>query len=160
KIETRIALESENNAKMKLNLLLENQIKNKRQILHCQEVVGPILKNLFDSGIGESEIVAMKSISDLLLNHKGNDMAKLNVKPEVIMDLSSYSSNSKLEKENIKLAINFILNALILNAANFGKLQNYTHRLNLNESSSSLSINNSANWNDRNQVDGVADSII
>jgi hypothetical protein len=142
-------LESENNAKMELNLILQNQIKSNRQILHCQAVVGPILKNLFDSGIGESEIVAMKSISDLLLNHKGNDMAKLNIKPEVIMDLSSYSSNSKLEKENIKLAINFILNA-----ANFGKLQNHTNRLiNLNESSSSLSINNSANWNDRNRVE-------
>ena len=71
------------------------------------------------------------------------------------MDLSIYGSNSRLEKENLKLAINFILNA-----ANFGKLQNYTDRLNLNESSSSsLSINNSANWNDRNQV-GVPDSII
>ena len=65
KIETRIALESENNAKMELNLLLENQIKSKRQTLHCQEVVGPILKNLFDSGIREIDIVAMKDISDL-----------------------------------------------------------------------------------------------
>jgi hypothetical protein len=151
-----IALESENNAKMKLNLLLENQIKSKRQILHCQEVVGPILKNLFDAGIGEREIVAIKGIRDLVLNHKGNDTTKLNVKPEVIMDLSIYGSNSRLEKENLKLAINFILNT-----ANFGKLQNYTDRLNLNESSfsSSLSINNSADWNDRDQV-GVPDSII
>jgi hypothetical protein len=153
KIETMIALESENNAKMKLNLLLENQIKSKRQILYCQEVVGPILKNLFDAGIGEREIVAIKGIRDLVLNHKGNDTTKLNVKPEVIMDLSIYGSNSRLEKENLKLAINFILNT-----ANFGKLQNYTDRLNLNESSS-LSINNSADWNDRDQV-GVPDSII
>ena len=74
KIETRIALESENNTKMKLNLILENQIKSKRQTLHCQEVVGPILKNLFDAGIGEREIVAIKGISDLVLNHKGNDI--------------------------------------------------------------------------------------
>ena len=86
KIETMIALESENNAKMKLNLLLENQIKSKLQILHCQDVVGPILKNLFDAGIGEREIVAIKGIRDLVLNHKGNDTTKLNVKPEVIMD--------------------------------------------------------------------------
>ncbi len=140
---------------MQLNLILENQIKSNRQILHCQKVVGPILKNLFDSGIGESEIVAIKGISDLFLNHKGNDITKLNGKPEVIMDPSIYGSNSRLEKENIKLIIIFILNA-----ANFGKLQNYTNRLiNLNESSSSLSINNSANWNDRNQLD-VPDSII
>ncbi|MGE5634458.1 MAG: hypothetical protein ACM3VV_04455, partial [Deltaproteobacteria bacterium] len=124
KIETRIALESENNAKMKLNLLLENQIKSKRQTLHCQEVVGPILKNLFDSGIQENEIVAMKAISDLFLNHKGNDIAKQNIKPQVIMGLSSYRSNSRFEKENLKLASNFILNA-----ANFGKIQNHIDSL-------------------------------
>lgn len=144
---------------MQLNLILQDQIKSNRQTLHCQEVVGPILKNLFDSGIGEIDIVAMKSIIDLLLNHKGNDITKLNVKSEVMMDLSNYGSNSRLEKEKIKLAINFILNAFILNTENFGKLQNHINRLiNLNESSS-LSINNSANWNDRNQVDS-ADSII
>ena len=120
KIETRIALESENNAKMELNLILENQIKSKRQTLHCQEVVGPILKNLFDSGIGEIDIVAMKGISDLFLNSRGNDVKKLNIKPEVIMNISSYSNNSRLEKEYSKLAINFILNA-----ANFEKPQLY-----------------------------------
>ena len=141
-------MEIENNSVLELNLYLRDQIKINRQTLHCQQVVGPILKSLFDSGIGESEIVAIKSISDLFLNHKGNNITKLNVKPEIIMDLSNYGSNSRLEKENIKLAINFILNA-----ANFGKLQNYTNRLNLNEPSSSLSINNSAKWNDRTQVD-------
>jgi hypothetical protein len=134
KIETRIALESENNAKMKLNLLLENQIKSKRQTLYCQDVVGPILKNLFDSGIREIDIVAMKGISDLFLNFTGNDVRKLNVKQE---------------EENLKRAIN-----LILNAANFKELQNYTDRLNLNEFSFSsfLSMNRSANGNgnDRN----------
>ncbi len=116
---------------MQLNFILQNQIKSNRQTLHCQGVVGSILKNFFDSGIGEIDIVAIKSIIDLLLNHKGNDITKLNVKPEVMMDLSNYGSNSRLEKEKIKLAINFILNA-----ANFGKLQNHTNRLiNLNESS-------------------------
>jgi hypothetical protein len=120
KIETRIALESENNAKMELNLILENQIKSKRQTLHCQEVVGPILKNLFDSGIGEIDIVAMKGISDLFLDYRGNDVKKLNIKPEVIMNIFSYSNNSRLEKEYLKLAFNFILNA-----ANFGKPQLY-----------------------------------
>ena len=60
------------------------------------------------------------------------------------MNISSYSNNSRLEKEYLKLAINFILNA-----ANFGKPQNHTDRLNWNESSfsSSLSINNAANGN-------------
>jgi hypothetical protein len=77
---------------------------------------------------------------------------------KAIMNISSYSNNSRLEKEYLTLAIN-----LILNAANFGKLQNYTDKLNLNKSSfsSSLSNNHSANWNgnDGNQV-GSADSII
>ena len=114
KIETRIALESENNAKMELNLLLENQIKSKRQTLHCQEVVGPILKNLFDSGIREIDIVAMKGISDLFINSTGIDVRKLNVKPEVIMNISSYSNNSRLEEENLKRAFNLILGLLYL----------------------------------------------
>ena len=105
---------------MELNLILENQIKSKRQTLHCQEVVGPILKNLFDSGIGEIDIVAMKGISDLFLDYRGNDVKKLNIKPEVIMNIFSYSNNSRLEKEYLKLAFNFILNA-----ANFGKPQLY-----------------------------------
>jgi hypothetical protein len=71
-------LESENNSAMQLTNILQDQIKNKRQILHCQEVVGPILKNLFDSGIVESEIVAIKALIDILLYNIGNDMAKLN----------------------------------------------------------------------------------
>jgi hypothetical protein len=37
--ETRIALETENNRLLQLDNILENQIKNKRQILHCQELV-------------------------------------------------------------------------------------------------------------------------
>lgn len=75
---------------------------------------------MFDSGIGECEIIAMEGISDLFLNHNRNDITKkLNVKPELTMDLSNnYGSNSRLEIENIKLAINFILNS-----ANFGNLR-------------------------------------
>ena len=58
---------------------------------------------MFDYGIGENDIVAIKGISDFILTHKGNDTTKkLNVKPEVIMDLSIYSNNSKLEKENLE----------------------------------------------------------
>ena len=99
---------------MELNILLENQIKSKRQTLHCQEVVGPILKNLFDSGIREIDIVAMKDISDLFINSTGIDVRKLNVKPEVIMNISSYSNNSRLDEENLKRAFNLILGLLYL----------------------------------------------
>lgn len=149
KIETRIALESENNAKMKLNLLLENQIKSKRQILHCQEVVGPILKNLIDAGIGEREIVAIKALIEILLYNMGKDLEKLNDKREVINDLSSYS-NLKLAKANLKREIN-----TILNTENLEKIQNHIDRLN----KSSATINNSENLDDIKQV-VLCDSII
>jgi hypothetical protein len=120
KIETRFALESENNAKIQLNCILENQIKSKRQTLHCQELIGPILKNMFDSGMEEIDIIAIQAIIDLFFNHNRNDITKkLNVKLEIRMDLSNnYGSYSRLEIENIKIAINFILNA-----AKFGKPQ-------------------------------------
>ena len=50
---------------MQVTGLLQNQIKNKRHILHYQELVGPILKNLFDAGIGESEIIAIKALEPI-----------------------------------------------------------------------------------------------
>jgi hypothetical protein len=111
KYETRIALESENNALLQLINILENQIKSKRQILHCQKIVGPILKNWFDYGIEESDIVAINALLDIVLSNMGMDIAKLNEQREVINDLSSYS-NLRLAKENLKREINNILNIL------------------------------------------------
>jgi len=64
KLEDRMALESKNNAAMQLNLILENKIRTNRQILHCQNEVGDILKNLFQKGITENEIVAAKALID------------------------------------------------------------------------------------------------
>jgi len=62
KNETRIALEGENNRLLQITIMLQNQIKGKRHILHYQQLVGPILKNLFDIGIRESDIVAIKAL--------------------------------------------------------------------------------------------------
>lgn len=149
KIETRITLESDNNRLLQVTGLLQNQIKDKRLILHSQELAGPILKNLFDAGIGESEIIAIKALIDILLYASGNNMEKLNDKREVINDLSSYS-NLKLAKANLKREIN-----TILNTENLEKIQNHIDRLN----KSSTSINNSENLNDRKQV-VLCDSII
>jgi hypothetical protein len=140
KYETRIALENENNVLLQLKNMLENQIKNKRQILYCQEVVGPILKNLFDSGIGESDIVAIKALLDIILFNMGMDIAKLNEQREVINDLSSYS-NLKLAIANLKRELNNILNSPILE-----KIQNPIKEIN-----KSASINNPQNSNDRKQ---------
>ena len=149
KIETRITLESENNGLLQVTCLLQNQIKDKRHILYNQELVGPILKNLFDVGIRESEIIAIKALIDILLYASGNNMEKLNDKQEVINDLSSYS-NLKLAKANLKREIN-----TILNTENLEKIQNHIDRLN----KSSTTINNSENLNDRKQV-VLCDSII
>jgi hypothetical protein len=65
KLEDRMALESKNNEAIKFNLILENQIRINRQTLHSQDVVGPMLKNLFEKGITENEIVAVKAQIDI-----------------------------------------------------------------------------------------------
>jgi transcriptional regulator with XRE-family HTH domain len=147
KYETRIALESENNALLQLKNILENQIKSNRQILHCQKVFGPILKNLFDSGIEESDIVAINALLDIVLSNMGMDIAKLNEQREVINDLSSYS-NLRLAKANLRRELNNILNSQILE-----KIQNR-----INEINKSSSINNPQNSNDRKQ-EVLCDSI-
>ena len=109
RFETRIPLESENNSLLQLKNILQNQIKSKRQTLHCQELVGPCLKNLYDYGIEESDIIAIKALIDILFYHMGKDMTKLNERKEVISDLSSYS-NPRLAKINLRQDINNILN--------------------------------------------------
>jgi hypothetical protein len=150
KIETRIALESENNRLLQVTSLLQNQIKNKRHILHYQELVGPILKNLFNYGIQESDIVAIKALIDILLNTLGNNMDKLDERQEIIKDFSSYS-NLKSAKANMIIEIN-----TILNTENLEKIQKHIDSLNKSFSSS---INNSENMSERKQV-VLCDSII
>ena len=113
RFETRIPLESENNSLLQLKNILQNQIKSKRQTLHCQELVGPCLKNLYDYGIEESDIIAIKALIDILFYHMGKDMTKLNERKEVISDLSSYS-NPRLAKINLRQDINNILNTKFL----------------------------------------------
>lgn len=112
---------------------------NKRHILHSQELVGPILKNLFHAGIGESEIITIKALIDILLYASGDNMEILNDKQEIINDLSSYS-NLKLAIANLKREIN-----IILNTENLEKIQNNIDSLN----KFSITINNSENVDDR-----------
>lgn len=109
-----------------------------------------ILKNLFDAGIGENDIIAIKTIIDILLYNSGKDMEKLNDKREVINDLSSYS-NLKLAKENLNREIN-----AILSTENLEKIQNHIDSLN---KTSSLSVNNSENLKERKYII-LCDSII
>jgi len=103
KLEDRMALESKNNAAMQLNLILENKIRTNRQILHCQNEVGDILKNLFQKGITENEIVAAKALIDTYSynssstgvrgREEGNNITKTNIKYENL-NLSSSSNNN------------------------------------------------------------------
>ena len=96
KLEDRIALESKNNSLLKTSFILENQIRINRQTLHCQDVVGPILKILFEKGITEIEIVSMKALIDILLYNSstiGNNITKTNIKYENVGNLSNNSNN-------------------------------------------------------------------
>ena len=138
--ETRIAFESENNSLLQLTNILQTQIKRNRHMLHCQELVGSFLKNLFDNGIEESNIIAIKYLIDIILYTMGNkDTMKLTEKRKIITDLASYS-NLRLAKKNLRQDINNILNT--------EDIENIQKNLNhINKSSSS--INNSENKNDR-----------
>jgi hypothetical protein len=131
-------LETENNRLLQLTYILQNQTKNKRHIIHCQELVGPFLKNLFDYGIAESDIIAIKALIDILFYNMGKDTAKLNAKQEIISDMSTYG-NLRLAKTNLRREIN-----IILNTENLEGIQEYINRLN----KSSL-INNSENSHER-----------
>jgi hypothetical protein len=134
---------------MQITTILQNQIKSKRHILHYQELVGPCLKNLFDYGIQESDIVAIKALIDVVFYNMEKDMAKLNEKREVIKDVSSYS-NLKVAKANMIGEIN-----TILNTKNLEKIQNHINSLN----KSFTTINNSEILSDRKQL-VLCDSII
>jgi hypothetical protein len=136
---TRIALEKENKRLLHLVTILKDQIKSKRQILHCQELVGPFLKILFDCGIEESDIVNIKEFIDILFYDIGKDTIKLTEKQEIINDLSSYS-NLRLANRNLRQDINSILNTEDLE-----NIQKHLNRIN----QSSSSINNSENSKDR-----------
>jgi hypothetical protein len=118
-----MALESKNNTAMQLNLFLENQIKTNRQTLHCQGVVGETLKNLFEKGITENQIVAVKAIIDILSyisSSEVNNSIKKDIKYGNFTNLylnnnnnsnSNSSSNSNLrnEYEKFKWSLNLIL---------------------------------------------------
>ena len=97
KFEDRIELENKNNLLLKTSLILENQIRINRQSLHCQEEVGPILKNLFDKGITENHIVAVKALIDILSyisSSVGNNTVKKNMKYENFANLSTTTNNN------------------------------------------------------------------
>ena len=122
---------------MQLKNILQNQIKSKRETLHCQELVGPCLKNLFDYGIEESDIIALKAWIDIVFYNMGKDMTKLNERKEVISDLFSYI-NPRLAKINLRQDINNILNT-----ENLEDIPEHINKLN-----KSSSIDNSINSND------------
>jgi len=141
KIETRSTLESENKRVLQLVNILQNQIKSKKQILHCQELVGSYLKNLLDYGLEENDIIAINALINIILYKMGKDTMKLNETLEVINDLSSYS-NLRLAKTNLGKDINNILNTEDLE-----NIQNHLNSLN-----KVSSINNSGNLNNRKQI--------
>lgn len=95
---------------------MKNQIRINRQTLHCQDVVGPILKNLVEKGITEIEIVAMKALIGIILYNSstiGNNITKINIKYENFGNLSNNNINNSYwikEYEKLKCFINFKFN--------------------------------------------------
>jgi hypothetical protein len=170
KLEDRIALENTNDSLFKTSLILENKIRINRQTLHCQDVVGPILKNLFEKGITENQIVKMKALDDILLYDPfttgGNNIANTNIKYENIRNLSINKNNNnnnwRKEYEKVKGSpIIKIILVLVLNGVVFSNIQHVKDRFkNYSCSSfpSTFSYKNS-DLADRKQ-EGVADAII
>ena len=170
KLENRIAVESKNDSLLKTSLFFENKIRINRQTLHCQDVVGPILKDLFEKGITENKIVAVKALIDILSSIScttGNNTAKTNIKYENIGNLSindniNNNNNWRKEYEKVKrpLILNLIL-LLVLNEIDLTNIQCAKDRSGTYSYStfpSTFSYENSDS-DDRKQ-EGVADSII
>jgi transcriptional regulator with XRE-family HTH domain len=174
KLEDRLALDNENNAKMQLNLFLENQIKLNRQKLHCQVEVGPILKNLIERGITENEIFAMKGLIDILLYNsstvRGNNIANTNtntnIKYENFGNLSinnnnnnnnNNESNCGKEYDSIKWSLTLNLFLGLIFSIDLDKIQCDANRL--RAFPFSISNYENSDSDDRKQ-EGVDDSII
>lgn len=94
---------------------------------------------MFDYGIEENDILAIKVGIDIIVYTIGKDTIKLTEKREIINDLSSYS-NLRLAKRNLRQDINNIVNTEDLE-----NIQKHLNRIN----QSSSSINNSENLKDR-----------
>jgi hypothetical protein len=127
-----LALENTNDSLLKTSLILENKIRINRLTLHYQEEVGPILKNLFEKGITENQIVKMKALDDILLynssNTEGNNIANTNIKYENSGNLSinKNNNNNNWRKEYKKVKgspIIKIILVLVLNAVALSNIQ-------------------------------------
>jgi len=94
---------------------------------------------LFDYGIEENDILAIKAWIDIIVYTIGKATTKLDEKREIINDLSGYS-NLRLANKKIRQDINNILNTEDLE-----NIQKHLNRIN----QSSSSINNSENSKDR-----------
>lgn len=136
--------------------------------MHCQDVVGPILKNLVEKGITEIEIVAMKSLIGIILYNSptiGNNITKTNIKYENFGNLSNNNSNNsywikEYEKLKCPLILNLIL-VLILNAVNPDKIQCTIDRFRTFYSSSFSIISSYENSDsDDKKQKGLAHTII
>ena len=163
KLEDRITLESKNGSMIKTSHILENKIRIDRQTLHCQEVVGPILKNLFEKGITEVEIVAVKALVDILLYNSsttGNDIAKTDVKYENFSNLSinnNDNSDWREDYEKFKWAIDLFI---ILNLVDLNKNQYIKERFRFScPTFPTISSYKHSDFDDRKQ-EGIADTII
>ena len=171
---------------MQLSLILENQIRVNRQTLHCQEVVGPILKNLFEKGITENKIIAMKGLIDILLynpssiEREGNNIAKANIKYENfgnadsllevaetfrnksdLFNNNNYISYNNWKKECEKSISTLTLHIVImlLFSVDFEKIKSDIDRFRI--SLPSIHNHENSDYDDnRKQQEGVADSII
>jgi hypothetical protein len=172
KLEARIALENTNDSLLKTSLILENKIRINRLTLHCQEEVGPILKNLFANGITENQIVKKKALDDILLynssNTGGNNIANTNIKYENIGNLSinknNNNNNNNWRKEYEKVKGSPILNlilVLVLNKVVLSNIQHVKDRFKNSYSTfpSTFSYENSDS-NVRKKEDKVVDNII
>jgi hypothetical protein len=180
KLEDRMTLESKNNAAMQLNLILENMIRTNRQIFHCQEVIGDILKNLLQKGITEDQIVRVKALIDrhsynLTLTglegrgEEGNNIAKTNIKHEnlnVSNKSNNYNNNrnynwKKEYQKSIHVLIPYLLTMYIF-FINLEKIKcdGYRFRISLSPILDNEKILDFDNDDDVKWQGSVADSII
>lgn len=156
KLEDRTALESKNDSLLKTSLILENQIRINRETLQCQEEVGDILKNLFEKGIRENEIVAVKALIDILSyipSSEGNNSIKKNIKYENFTNLyfnnNNNNGNRRKEYEKFKWSLNIIL---VLYQVDLSKIQCDIDKLIISDSSFPSTISNYENSDSHDRI--------
>ena len=110
--ESKLSLGIENKHLLNQIIYHKNIIQKQRDIACSQILIGPYMKNLLSYGITELDVLTIKSLVDIILMTKDEDINNQNELQTVTKDLSTYSnlkSAIKLMSEKLMEILYLIL---------------------------------------------------